>query len=318
MRRSDARAALRAAREWQSKGMFKSGAFAHIEKTLGPVADEGSPSLAMQSFYAIGGVMLGAASAALYGLLELNNILQGEHSAWFFFLIFAVLFGGVAVGTRMAGQAELADALAIATLVPTAIMLGPRPVNDGLYFLPVLLAGAMLAWRHRAHLVPLLSLGVLCVGLPIALFQTIGDDWSLGDQASWAWLATAVLVFAGTIVWTRLQDLKWEMEGLGATTIAAAMAWINVVAEVIEPTFDGGYEVIIALGLGALIGVGVLLKERVIIFVSGIALAIDAIIFAFDIGGPTTGLIVLLAMAGGLIAVATILRRRKGQTPVAT
>ncbi len=295
--------------------MFKQGAFAHIQKTLGPVADEGSPSLAMQSFYAIGGVMLGAATAALYGLLELNDVLQGDHSAWFFFLIFAVLFGGIAVATRMAGQEELGDALAIATLVPTAILMGPRPITDWLYFAPVVFSGAILGWRHKAHLVPLLALGVMSVAIPIALFQTIGDQWSLGDEASWAWLVVASLVLAGTIVWTRMQELKWEMEGLGATTLAAAIAWITVVTESIEPSFDGGYEVVIAIGLAVLIGLGVLLKERVIIFVSGIAMAIDAIVFAFDIGGPTTGLLVLLGMAAGLIAVATWMRRRKGQTP---
>ncbi len=313
MRRSDAKAALEAARQWQQRGLLRDGALTTIESELGPVADEATPSLAMQSFYAIGGVMLGAASAALFALLELNGAMSGANSAWWFFLIFAILFSGAAIGTRMAGQPELADALAIASLVPIAILMGPEPITDWLYFVPVLACAGIMSWRRDGHLVPLLALGVMSVAIPIAYYNVIGDDWTLGDSASWAWLITATAVFAGVVAWTRLSKLRWEMEGLAATTLAVSAAWINVVAEAIEPSFDGGYEVVIAIGLAVLIGVGLLLKERVIVFVSGIALAIDAIVFAFDVGGPEVGLTVLLLMAGGLIATATLLRRRKGR-----
>ncbi len=315
MKRGEARTALEAARRWKQRGMFKDGAYEHIEQELAPIAAEGEPSLAMQSFYAIGGVMLGAATAALFGLLVINDLADTDRSAWWFFAIFAFLFMGIAVAIHAMKQRELGDSMIIASLVPTAILLGPGAPEDILLFIPVVVGLAVAVWRRGAYLVPILGIALSSVALPLSIFQTLGNDWSFGDAAAWAWFILSVLLIAAIVAWSRIEELRWDSEAIAGTGLAASFAWIVLVDDVIQPNFDGGYEVIIALFLGALIGLGVILKERMLTFVAGIALAIDAIVFAFDIGGPTTGLVVLLLMAGGLITAATLLRRKRPSSP---
>jgi hypothetical protein len=125
------------------------------------------------------------------------------------------------------------------------------------------------------------------------------------------WLLMASLVFIGTMLSRNYWSLDWANQAAVGATAGVIFSWISVVFSVIEPSFDGGYETLIALGLAVLIGTGIGLKDPLVTFVAGIALAIDAIIFAFDIGGLTTGLLVLLALAIGLITLASVLRKRR-------
>lgn len=314
MRRNEARTRLDAAREWEAKGMFKPGAFTHIEKSLADIADE--PSLAMQSFYAIGGVLLGAATAALYALLEINDLIgDAPTTAWLFFLIWAIVLLGAGLGTSMTAQKELGDALLLAGLVPTTILLGPTPpLHEALIATAAVLAFGVLALRREAYLLPVVSLALACVAVPVLIFRVL--PWDLfgdNDVATWFWLLAALGIWGMMAIWNRVARPQWDDEGAAITTVALGIAWVMTVFEVFDIQTDGVSEIVIGLGLGALIGAGVLLKERGIIFTAGIGLTIDAIAFAFNVGGPTVGLITLLLLAGGLIAWATVLRRRKAQ-----
>ncbi len=315
MRRNDARATLEAARKWEARGMFKPGAFVRIEAELRPAAQ--TPNLAMQSLYVVGGILLGAATAALYALLQTNDLMSSSQpAAWWYFLVCAILLLGTATAVHLLGQHELGDALMLAGMVPLAILLGPDTPGDQepLRALPFLAAIGILVFRHRAHLLPAVALGLALVALPVFLYRLWAGDAADTDAATQAWLALAASMWGGIMAWNRFGELRWDLEGAALTTAALIAAWVTIVVTVFSPGFDGGPQIIIALGLGALIGAGILLKERGVIATAAAALTIDAIVFAFDFGGPTVGLLTLVFLAAGLIAVATLLRRRKGQT----
>lgn len=314
MRRSEARVALEAARDWHHRGMFKQGAFEQLKRELGPIAAEGSPGLAMQALYSVGGLMLGAATAALFGLLRLNEVIgDTEGTAWLFFALFAVLLLGVGVVLLFVGQQDLGDALLLAGVVPAAITLGPQPPTDALWMLPALVGLGLVFGRHRGYVLPVVGLALTLVTLPVALFRSLQEE-----PASIWWLLGAVSAWAGVLTWNRIRAPSWSDEAAAATTLAVAGAWLGFTFTVIEPSFDAGYEVVLGLALLVLLAVGILTRQRGVVFASAAALTVDAIVFAFDIGGPTTGLVVLLALAVGLITTATLLRRRRTRTQTAS
>ncbi len=306
MRRSDARAALEAARGWNQRGMFKQGAFEQVQRELGPAAAEGSPSLAMQAFYAVGGLMLGAATAALFGLLQINDVLgRGENEAWAFFAISALLLLGTGVVLLVARQKDLGDAILLAGLIPTAITLGPQAPAEWLWALPILIGLGVVIAKRNQHILPIVGLALTLVALPVVLYRTLHED-----TASTLWLLSAAALWAGTVTWNRLQAPPWDDEAGFSTTLSVAGAWLGFTFTVIEPSFDAAPEVFLGIMLLALLGLAILLRQRGAIFAASAALTVDAIVFAFDIGGATTGLVVLLALSACLIGVATWLRRR--------
>lgn len=306
MRRSEARVALEAARRWNERGMFKPGAFEHVERELAQTAREDEPSLAMQSFYAVGGLMLGAATAALFGLLQLNDVLgDGETTAWGFFTLFAALLLAAGTALVLSGQRDLGEALLLAGVVPVAISIGPRPPLDALWFLPVLVGLGLVAGRHRRRVLPIVGLALALVALPMVLYRSIEEE-----PASLFWLLCAATAWLGALAWNRVGSPPWSDEAAFGTTLSVAAAWLGVTFTIIEPTFDAAPEVFLGLALLVLLGVGIVVRQRGVVFAAGAALTVDAIVFAFNVGGPTTGLVVLLALAVGLITAATLLRRR--------
>lgn len=314
MRRNDARAALEAAREWESKGMFKPGAFASIEKSL--AVDSRETSLAMQSFFVVGGILLGAATAALYALLLVNDVFPDtQPAAWNFFLVCAAALLIAGVTTSLLAQKDLGDALLIAGMVPLGTLLGPEIMGDQeiLRAIPVLGALGIVAFRRAGHLVPALALGLATAALPIFLYRLLeGSDGS--EAATSAWLAGAVAAWAGMAAWNHFDRIPWRHEGAVLTTLGAAAAWIATTIDIIQPSFDGGYELLLGIGFSVLLGTGILLKQPGIVFAAAAALTVDVIVFAFQFGGPTVGLLTLLGLAAALITTAILLRRRKAAT----
>jgi hypothetical protein len=55
--------------------------------------------------------------------------------------------------------------------------------------------------------------------------------------------------------------------------------------------------------------VGLAAREKGLIFGAGLVLVVDALVFAFDIGGYFTGVVLLLAIAGAILWKATKGRR---------
>ncbi len=306
MRRSEARAALEAARGWNQRGMFKQGAFAQVERELGPVALEEKPSLAMQAFYAVGGLMLGAATGALFGLLRLNDIISDKEShAWTFFALCAFILLATGITLWFSKQRELGDAILLAGLVPTAITLGPQAPAEWLWVLPILVGIAVVIGKQKQHVLPIVGLALAFVATPVVLYRTLQED-----PASTLWLVFAALAWAGIATWNRINAPPWNDEGGFSSTLSVAAASLGFIFTVINPSFDAGPEVPLGLVLLVLLGIGIVLRQRGVIFAASAALTIDAIVFAFDIGGATTGLIVLLGLSAALITVATMLRRR--------
>lgn len=309
MRRSEARVALEAARRWNERGMFKPGAFERLEGELVVVAREDEPGLAMQAFYAVGGLMLGAATAALFGLLRLEGALgSSDPAAWGFFAACAIALLGTGAALLLAGQRDLGDALLLAGVVPAAVTLGPTPPAEVLWLLPTLVGLGLVAARNRGYILPIVGLALALASLPFVLYRSLPEE-----PASLWWLLCAGAAWAGAVTWNRASPPAWDDEASASATLALAAAWLGVTIHVVQPGFDAGHEVVLGVFLLALLGVGVLLRQRGAVFAAAAALTVDAIVFAFDLGGPTTGLVVLLLIAGGLITTATLLRRRRAR-----
>ena len=272
--------------------------------------DDARPSLAITTFYALGGALLAAAVFALWGVLEINDVLPADgRPVWLFFLAFTALWAIGGTAAREMGNPELSMALFLAALIQGVALVGPDPGADALFLVPVVFAAGVLTWHGRHAIVATAALVVLEVTGAVALERLIADDgWS---TLTWTLFATASL--AAVLVWGRRADIAWRWSLSAVAAAATAIAWIFMVEETVASSFgfDGRHEVFIGLGLGAMLGVGLALRDRAMLYVAGLGLTADAVVFAFDVGGVTWGLVTLIVLSGSLIALATWLRRRQ-------
>lgn len=299
---------------WREEGIVTEGTAEQIRERYADEADE--PSLAVRSFYILGGVLLAGAVFALFAFLRIRDLISEDGwSPWLMFLGFGALW--IALGAVARGQwknTELSDALLVAGLVQVAALVGPDPGPEILFFAAPVIAAAVLLYQHKEAVIPTAALLVLSGTLPAA-WERAGwgdDDFQVG-----MWLLSAVLVLAGTLAWTRLKDLPWRIPGSVIAGAGAALGWTVFSAETLDARvgFTGDTQVLVAIGLAALLGVGLWLKDRALVYVGGLGLTIDIIVFAFDVGDVEWGLATLIVMSVGLLAVATWLRRRRQLLP---
>lgn len=138
----------------------------------------------------------------------------------------------------------------------------------------------------------------------------------LGAHVEDSETAVSVWVVAGLLftgaVWATdaLLRRRWTGGALGLCTAGLAAGTLAFTFEVLEPTWEGAPEVFLALSMGALLAASIPARQRWVLVVSGLILAGDAVVFAFDVGGRVLGVVSLLVVAGALLGLATLLRRR--------
>ncbi len=296
------RALIREARKWDQDGLLKEGALETIE---GRYSTEGEGTGAM-ALYGLAGILVGAAGIATAVILDMSN--TASMFLWLALAVAAVVGGAALARLR---QAALADGMMAAALT---LLFGAGAIAPSDFSLvPFLAAFAAisLVWaRGNRGLVPAIGTIVFFPLIGNGIFETIDNE----DLATTLFLV-AGLAHLGTVVgFGRTLDRDWRGPASALAVVGVAVGMVMFTFEVIEPSSDGWFPdaAETALWVGAmllpLLGAGIFLKEQGVVVATAAALAIDAIVFAFDIGGLAAGLPVLLGLAAALVWQARALR----------
>lgn len=197
----------------------------------------------------------------------------------------------------------VAEAVLTAGLAPLAVaVFAPGPDATGWVALGVALA--LLLWRYRSHFVAVLSFIALTVatgGLAFELFET-------EEAASWAW-AGAQFVWLGIVVGL---DTVWTRQPRVSTGVLAvaglAVSGIVFFSEGLGLDSSETIELLVGVVFLALVGLALAIGHAGVLVGAVIGLSIDAIVFAFDVGGVLLGVGLLVALAGVLVWQADRLR----------
>lgn len=317
MDRRDARFALDLARQWTSEGLMPPTSLAALQARHGgdTVADPEAESFGAGVLYALGGILLGSAVFALMVLLIDNGVIADQDSEeiapWLFLAWGVVCSAGAFAIDLVARKPRLADAFHIAALVAVTASGFPNADDSFLGFAAMAFAAGILWYRRTRFMVSFLALTALNVALVSILFGRVGQG--VDDEAVftiWFWFAVAQLPLLA--VASRLTKWPWPTFSLAAATLLLAGTFLGYYFEVLEeilPGFDGDAEVYVAFLMGAVLAAGLYLREKGMVLAAALAIAIDAVVFAFDVGDLIGGLLALLVVAGLLIWQAGSLRR---------
>lgn len=274
---------------------------------LGGIA-AGSTGLASGALQAVGGALLGAALVALTVFLDVP---EGTSRA--------ILFGGGllfgAAGwllMRAEGRDGIALAAHAAALVAltTAAFLGGSDRTDavGRAVAAVAAAIAVVLLVLRRNGSPLAPVAVIAFALSFGNALYFDSLFEKGSASPWlGWGALAVLC-AWLIV--RRRDGwgdGWTEGALGILVIPLTVCFLGILASM---GFEGGHsELPIGAHLAAWLGLGIWQHSRGLVTAAAAGIAIDGVVFAFDLGGAITGTLVLLVLGGILIWQAEVVRR---------
>lgn len=317
MDRREAKLAIELARQWGREGLMPPASVAAIESRLAEQArdDPEAETFGSGVLYGLGGVLLGAAVFAFMVLLQDNRGLTYEQvndlAPWLFLAWGAVCAAGAFVLDLVARRPRLGDSLHIAALVAVTASGFPRADDLPLGLLAMAFAAGILWYRRTRFLVPFLALVALNVALASVLFgrvaRTADEEVALG-----LWLLFALVQLPTLALATRRVSWPWPTFSLAAATLLLAgtfTGWFVDVKDDLYDGFQGDVEILLAVLMGTTLAAGLWLREKGIVLAAALVIAIDAIVFAFDVGDVVGGLLALLAVAGLLIWQAGNLRR---------
>ncbi len=316
MDRRDAETALRLARQWTREKLMPTSSLAVLEKRHAADAGrEGGESFGSSVLYGLGGVLLGAAAFALFFLLMDNGYItsqDGDREAPWIFLTWGLACAAVAFTIDfVAKRPTLGESFHVAALVAVTASAFPRPHDLALGHMAMLYAVGILAYRRQRFMVPFLALVALNVAWTSVMESAF---WPLRSEeaAFGAWFVFAIAQMGLLIVATRSTKWPWPATSLGGVTLLVAgsfLAWyFEVIAEQTNG-FPGDVEIYLAALMGAVMALGFVLRQKSMVLACALVIAIDAIVFAFDVGDLVGGLLAILAVAGLLIWQAGFLRR---------
>lgn len=263
-----------------------------------PVDDE-EEGWASHLLYGTAGALLGAAALAfiLVGL-------DPAEARWPLLLSGGALLGvGVALDLVLPVRRLLAQASMAASLIPMAASVMDQGFELGMWATMAVAAG-LIVWQHRSRFVPAFSVVAYAVASGAGTFELVSD----GAQAAWLWFAMIAALGVGTVLVDRL--LRDED---GVTPVALA---VGALAISLLPVFLQGVDIQdsenVELALGGVMALvmtaGLGLKHRGVVVGAAVVLTIDAVVFAFDVGGAFLGTGVLLALAAVMVWQAEMLK----------
>lgn len=310
------RTALELARQWTREGLMPAASLAALEArhAKGDLPDDPDrETFGASVLYALGGVLLGAAVFALLMLLTENGVLTPQSSEdvapWLFLAWGALCFGAALLLDRLARKPRLGDALHVAALVAVTASGVPNADDLPLGFLAAAFALAVAGYRRDRFMVPFLAIVALNVSVAVILFSRFGR---FGEErvAFTLWFLYAILQVVGLAVASKRTTWPWPTFTLAAATGLLAGTFVGWWSDNVDwRPFDGTIEVVLALLMGATLAAGLWLREKGMVLAAALAVAIDSIVFAFDVGELVGGLVAILAVAGLLIWQAGSLRR---------
>jgi hypothetical protein len=271
--------------------------YAALDDPAGPGAVSGMAA----ALYATAGVLIGAAGVALVYVGS-----EWRHSTWPLVAVAASLAVAAAV-LRFARPAAwlLADAIFVGALVPLAFAPVVESPQTGPAIGALVLPVAFAVWRRNGPFaIPVAliaaSIGAACTSSALAPNDEL--------TAHGAFMGFQLLLLIGVVVLDRVRG----KESAAAGALAVVGMTVALLVRLLDSPGDSSSRGIeVSLGLAALVMTfagGVVRHRGVTVGACGV-LGLDAIAFAFDLGGVLTGTIVLAATAGLLIWQAEFLRR---------
>lgn len=315
MDRREAQQALELARRWAREGLLPPASLQTIEQrhAADVVEDPDRESFGASVLYALGGILLGCAVFAFMVLLQDNAKWSYERvenvSPWLFLAWGIVCSAAAFTLDLVVKKPRLGDALHVASLVAVTASGFPRADELYLGFVAVAFAAGIAFHRRVRFMVPFLAIVALNAAVASILFGRIGRSGG-EDVAFTIWFAYALVQVAFLTAASRLTRWPWPTFTLAAATLLLAGSFVGFWSDMVEwRPFDGHLEVMLALLMGATLAAGLVLREKGLVLASALVVAIDAVVFAFDVGEVIGGLVAILAVAGLLIWQAGALRR---------
>lgn len=295
VRPRDARLILQQLRMWEAEGLVSGEQAQSLRERYHDLAEmpeqRAGPHPGVVVLQALGGLVLGAAVIAFTIFLD-----PGTDADPWLFLAFGIplLAGGIAASWR--GH-ELGDIAIGAGLVPLTFAAIEADANALFYVVPLIAPIVAAGLRIDSLYVPPLCALAFATGSGIATFAL---DW---DASSW--LGLLVLASIASLAPAQLRAKGAWHAASAALVVAVAIAAALTYFDLNMDWGTGGTEVFVALFMGTALAVGIFMRHRGLILGAAIALAVDAIIFAFDVGGPIGGTLTLLLVAAAIIGFAT-------------
>jgi peptidoglycan/LPS O-acetylase OafA/YrhL len=184
--------------------------------------------------------------------------------------------------------------------------------DDGVWGVGALLAGpAILVYHRKRLLAPLLGPIAWMAGAGTLAMYFVHDVGTTNSDetietvlvvAGFAYLALAV--FLGR---------QWNAPWRHAVGFVATAAWAIALAvfsvDTVQLDFEGSAELVVGVALLAVLAAAVGLREKGAVIAAAVGVAIDAIAFAFDVGGEWAGFITIVAVAVALLTGAGYVKR---------
>lgn len=318
MDRRDARLALELARQWAREGLLPPASLAALEQRHGAQAREADDpdreSFGSGVLYGLGGILLGAAIFAVLVLLEDRGVIGRDRmddvAPWLFLGWGALCAAGALLLDLVARKPRLGDALHVAALLAVTAAAFPRGEDLPLHFVSLAYAFGILAYRRTRFLVPFLAL----VAFNVAFAGLLWSEYLLQDEETLftLWFVYAAAHLVALIAATRLPAWPWPTLALAGATLLLAGTFLGFFLDTVSERIDnwpGDVEVYLAFLMGAALATGLWLREKGMVLAAALVIAIDAVVFAFEVGDIVGGLVAILTVAGLLIWQAGALRR---------
>lgn len=318
MDRRDARLAIELARRWTREGLMPSTSLAKLEARHGAEAeadeDPDRESFGASVLYGLGGILLGAAIFAVLVLLEDRGVVDNgrvdDVAPWLFLGWGALCAAGAFLLDLVARKPRLGDALHVAALLAVTAAAFPKGEDLPLHFVALAFALGTLAYRRPRFLVPFLAL----VAFNVAFAGLLWSRYLTRDEelVFTIWFLYAVAHLAVLVVATRVPKWPWPTLGLAGATLLVAGTFLGFFFDTASERIDnwsGDVEVYLAMLMGVALAAGLWLREKGMVLAAALVIAIDAVVFAFEVGDIAGGLVAILAVSGLLIWQASALRR---------
>lgn len=292
---------------WRHEGVLDEATYATLRARYEAAPDEDEPrderaSFGLLALQLVGGLLLGAAAVAA---VVFANLKETQGALALEAVALAALAGGFALHRYgPAGREGLGDAALAASLVAATVGGFFPPERDAwaaLLAAAIALAATLLS-RGRSAIV---ALAGIAFSVATARAVVIPSDGS-NDTLRHALWGLAVVAYAGLLVglWRRI---PWTSVALAVLVAPFAMASAFLLRD-LGVTNSVAVELALGALLALVLGLGIWLSERGLVAGAAAGLLIDAIAFAFDVGGAGTALVVLLALGGLLVWQAEFLR----------
>jgi hypothetical protein len=320
MNPSEARLVLKWVRHYARQGRITPTNLQAIEADLeGSLARPDSQVTLSQVLHGLGGALLAAAAlAAVFLWYPGHTDAHWNLQAW--------TLGGFGVASAAVGlglyfvtrNQDLADAFLIAGMACLAFM--GMPSSDAVRILSPLgaLAAVAIPVVRRGPMVAALSIPAFV----LASFRTFQTNFAspgflfdnISDTGVFLWVLIAG-AHAAAILVSRFMGQDFLNLATGFVPPGLVVPFVWFISQVLDrggAFFHrfGGTEILLAIPMAALLGIAVWKRSGALLVGSSLVLSVDAIVFAFDVGGIAFGVVSLLVVAGAILGLGTYLRKR--------